>query len=358
MFTQQLQTLAGISADPCVTFAFNTHRTHPDNATDPLVLRKLCHEAEQRLLEEFDKRTVAGIIEQFEGLQKSIDHNYNLDGMMVFVNNDMCEIVRVPVPVGEDRVEIGPRFSLRPLLTAANRIADYMILLLTLQEVKLYRAQNDTVLEEIRESGFPMKSHTATSADHVRSGDPRGADNLYKEFYNRVDKAVQVVFKEKHLPVVVCAIRDNYDHLMKEADNLHAYWGLITFDGNDTREHTLGKHGGELAAQKLQEARNAVVEQAGQAISQGNLITDTADIWRAAFEGRGDTLIVHEDFQQPGLINGYDIELTDDSKAPGVIDDVVSNIAVEVVAKHGRVIFTDLDSFRQQFGPIALVTRY
>ncbi len=55
MLLQQLRTEEQI---PCVTISLNTHRTHPDNAKDEILLKNLLKEAEVRVAKEFDKREV------------------------------------------------------------------------------------------------------------------------------------------------------------------------------------------------------------------------------------------------------------------------------------------------------------
>jgi hypothetical protein len=50
-------------------------------------------------------------------------------------------------------------------------------------------------------------------------------------------------------------------------------------------------------------------------------------------------------------------ELVDDITQPGVIDDITSEIAMEVINKKGRVVFTDLNELTG-LGDVILKTRY
>jgi hypothetical protein len=58
MIKELIEKLSNSSDSPCVTITMNTHRTHPENATDAIALKNLCKDAENRLLAEFDKREV------------------------------------------------------------------------------------------------------------------------------------------------------------------------------------------------------------------------------------------------------------------------------------------------------------
>jgi protein tyrosine/serine phosphatase len=62
---QKLEALATEKNTPCVTISLNTHRTHPDNAQDVILLKNLLKEAEERVIKEFDKRPVSSLLENY-----------------------------------------------------------------------------------------------------------------------------------------------------------------------------------------------------------------------------------------------------------------------------------------------------
>jgi hypothetical protein len=81
------------------------------------------------------------------------------------------------------------------------------------------------------------------------------------------------------------------------------------------------------------------------------------EIYLAAREGRGELLLVKSDFSQPIDITPQGFDYAKDATVPGINDDIVNDIAWEVVDKKGRVFFTDQLALRQ-LGDIALLTRY
>lgn len=85
-----------------------------------------------------------------------------------------------------------------------------------------------------------------------------------------------------------------------------------------------------------------------EAIAHGKGLTDLQDIYQAAIDGRGDLLIVHENFAQA---------VASKSSQPDAIDDITSVIAWEVLSKNGRVVFTPQETVKE-LGEIALKTRY
>lgn len=81
---QQLQVLATEKNTPCVTISLNTHRTYPDNAQDAILLKNLLKDAENRIINEFGKRTVSSLLEKLAGIESEIDVNYNLNSLHIF----------------------------------------------------------------------------------------------------------------------------------------------------------------------------------------------------------------------------------------------------------------------------------
>jgi hypothetical protein len=95
-----------------------------------------------------------------------------------------------------------------------------------------------------------------------------------------------------------------------------------------------------------------------EAVGQGKVLTDLSDIFRAAKEGRGDLLIAHDEFHQAVRMTGeFSFDLVNDVTLPGVIDDITSDIAWEVISKKGRTIFTDQEEIKS-LGDIVLKVRY
>ena len=87
-------------------------------------------------------------------------------------------------------------------------------------------------------------------------------------------------------------------------------------------------------------------------------MTDLQEIFQAALDGRGDLLMVHQDFSQAVLMTGdRTFELIDDRTTPNAIDDITSNIAWEVLSKKGKVFFTSQEEIKE-LGNIVLKTRY
>lgn len=355
---ERLQELGKEKGKPCVSISLNTHRTHPDNAQDEILLKNLLHEAEERVTREYDKRSVAHLLENIKSVQKEIDANYNLDSLNVFLSNDTKEIIRSPWPVTRNRVEISETFAVRPLIRSFNRMQPYLIMVLSQNGVHLYETVGSDVVNEIKNKDFPYGPNEGQNHSADRKSDGEYQDDLIREYFNNIDKAVVRVHNENHLNCVVLCTVDNYSLLQQVADKPGIYLGHVNIDYNHTARHEIGKQAWKLM-ETIQKQQNAeAINEVKDAVSQGHVITDLQEIYQAAIDGRGDLLIVHQNFVQPVKMMGErNFELIDNPETAGAIDDITSNIAWEVMSKKGRAVFTAQDEIKD-LGKIALKTRY
>ena len=352
----KLEKLVNEKDNVCVTLSLNTHRTHPDNALDEIVLKNLLKEAEERVISEFGKRPVAALLDRLSSVAQEIDVNYNLDSLHLFLSNDTQEIVKSNWPTPDNVVHISQGFSLRSLIQIYNQSEEYLVMLLSQSGVTLYEALNGDITGEVRNDDFPFSENPHYNTH--RSSDSQHLDDLVREFLNKVDKAVVKVHNETGLKCVVVCTEDNYSRLMQVADKATIYHGYANVNYNKMDPHHLVEQTWEIV-QELQSARRVeAVNEVKEAVGQGLVVTDLQEIFQAALDGRGDLLVLDHGAAQPVRMTGdRTFELVDDPTEPDVIDDITSRMAWEVLSKKGRVVVTDLDE-SEGLGRAVLKARY
>lgn len=342
----------------CVTISFNTHRTHPDNENDSIRLKNLLTQAEERVTQEYPEEEVAELLKKMRAVQATIDANYNLDSLHIFLSNKTQEVVRLPQAVAENSVQVAKTFALRPLIKAYSRSASYLIMLLSQGGAQVYEAMNDGVIKEIENDDFPFPEHTLNMTFPDKKSDPNYQDNLIREYFNKVDKAFLKIHKNTDLKCVVVSTTDNYSMLTQVADNSAAYYGQVNVDYNNSAPHQLAQQSWELVRDVQQKLKKEAIAEAKEAVAQGKVQTDLQEIYQSAIDGRGDLLIVHQNFSQPVLMQSErTFKYIDDPTKPGAIDDITSDIAWQVLEKKGRTVFVSQDEIKG-LGEIVLKTRY
>lgn len=358
MTTEELEKLASERAEICITISFNTHRTRPDNAKDVIVLKNLIKTAEEKILAEYDKRKAAVVLDKLSTISTTIDPNYNLDSLHLFISENTTHIVRSPWPTKENKVHLTDRFHVKHVIKNWNNTEEYVLLVLSQSGVQLFNATNDSIGEEIKEEGFPFaeNQHYLTSQEQI--SDSKQGDNLVREYFNKVDKALVKIHNKTGAHCVVICTQENYTMLMQVADKPSAYYGFAAINYNEVAPHVIAKQGWEVIKNIQQQRRTDAIDEMKSAVGHGKVVTDLGEIYRAVAEGRGDLLIAHDDFKQAARVGENNtLELMDNPDAPETIEDITSEIAWGVIAKKGRAIFTQRDDIKQ-IGSIALKVRY
>lgn len=354
---EQIKKLAVEKASPCITISLNTHRTHPDSLMDEIKLKNLLREAENRIVQDYKKRDVVPLLDKIKEVENEINRKLLLDSLHIFLSNNTKEIVKLSVSTRDDIVYMDDHFHVNPLIKAYNRIEEYYILLLSQGGVYLYKALNDIVEEEIENENFPF-DETPYYVEPERKGDSKYSDDLVKEFFNKVDKALVKLYNQTELETIVVCTEDNYSRFMQVADKPQMYIAHAFVDYNNIASHHVAKQAWEKIQTIQREKRTHAIEEVKDAVSQSNVLTDLNEIYQAAIDGKADLLIANEDFVQPvKMINKRTFEFTNDVNDIDTIDDITSVIAWDVISKGGRVVFTKQEELLE-LGNIVLKTRY
>ncbi len=355
---EQLQKLANETNEPCVSISINTHRTHPDNLQDEIMLKNFLSEAEERVIAEYGKRPAESLLEKIQSISSEIDINYNLDSLHIFLSNDTKEIIKSTWSTSNEGVHISDRFALRSIIKTYTRSENYMLMLLSQSGVNVYEVLNEEIIQEIENDDFPFSENQHYITNSEKGSDPKHVDDLVREFLNNVDKALVKVHHENGLNCVVICTEDNYSRLQQVADIPSIYLGYDAIDYNHSAPHQIAKQSWQIIESIQKDRRTEAVEEIKEAVGQGNVLTDLQEIYQAAIDGRGELLMVHQDFSQPVIMtDDRTFKRIEDTNIPEAIDDITSNIAWEVLSKKGKVFYTSQDEIKD-LGDIVLKTRY
>ena len=105
--------------------------------------------------------------------------------------------------------------------------------------------------------------------------------------------------------------------------------------------------------------RRKVLSRLDEALGRKKLATGIDEVWNLSLQGRGELLVVEEDYQQAARIskNGNSVTMVDKHGITGITDDLVDEIAEKVVSTGGRVIFAENGSLKK-YNHIALILKY
>src|SRR5262245_63797800 len=105
---------------PSLCLLAPTHRTHPANRKDRIVVKNLAAEGLHRLQGEFKKREVAGLVQNLNRLVDRVDWKHSLEGVALFASRDVATAIQLPFRP-KARVVIDETFATRDLVYSLNR---------------------------------------------------------------------------------------------------------------------------------------------------------------------------------------------------------------------------------------------
>lgn len=351
-----LNKVKNIYSEACVSIIMSTHRTKPDNKKDEICLKNLVKEAEKRLNDGHDKQLVLPIKQNLNNVVDSIDHSFNLESLIIYVNNDFAEYTRLPIEV-EDRVVIDNTFVTRDLIRAMHSEFTYYVLVLSRDQARLIEAYGDRIVNEIK-GDFPM-SNSLFTTDKAKSSTNKGQDNLIEEFFNRVDKNVLASVKDNNLPILLATEIRNFSHYSKVADKKEFIIGYISGNRDDDNAQKIVEDSWLIMSDLIKEKSSKRIVELKKAVSGRKVLTDFNEIWNAMQYGKGKTLFIKVGFFQPIIIKDNQIQLMDTkSRTHGnYIDDIIDEMIELNMAYGGDVVFVKGKELNRYNG-LALLTRY
>jgi ribosomal protein L30E len=296
-----------------------------------------------------------------EALAAEIDYNYALDGLALFVNQELGQKFYLPFPVKE-RVVVDQTFATRDLVYALNRSSRYWVLVLSEQTTRLYEGWRDTLLEVAR-GDFPMAYEGPGATEPMPGG--RGVnksayrDERHRQFFRQVDAAFEQIAKADPLPLVVAGV-DRYLAFFNEvSSNTHLIAATLRGNHDKTPAHELARLVWPLMQEHLARQRREVLQELDAAVSAGKYASGIDAAWRLAQEGRGAVLVVEENFHYPARLDVSGLRLTPVSElaGPEVFDDAVDELIETVLGKSGKVVFVE-DGALAGHQRLAMILRY
>ncbi len=356
----EIRLLQQMRSLPSVTITMPTHRTSPDNKQDPIRLKNLITEATNRLLKDFSKRDVELLLSRLSATADALDHEYNLDGLAIFVNRDFSRVYRLPFKLKE-RVVVDDQFHTRDLVFAMNRSPRYWVLVLSEKPTRLYEAVRSD-LDEVTEGAFPMK-YSGPGAELPLPGgfgiEPTiKLDRYHEAFFREVDREFDRVTKHDPAPLVLVGVTyylSTFNKVATKNDLLAEIRG--NYDKLNT--HQLGELVWQHAEPGFQKRSEQALLALDAAVGARSYASTIGEVWRFAREGRVATLLVEENFHVPARLSddGMNIQLADRPEDLTVMDDATDFVVEETLLKGGRVVFV-ADGALAQHSHIAAILRY
>jgi len=324
----ELKTLIQKHEGPCVSIYMPAHRAFPDTKQDPIRLKNLIREAEERLkqggLRSAEAKKILRSARQL--IKDGLFWKHQADGLAAFVSPDAFHHYRLPLKFDELLV-VTDRFHIKPLLPLLINDGRFFILALSQNEVRFFQCTRYSI-QEIELENLPrslkealkfddpekqLQFHTRTQAAggeraavfHGHGTGKDDAKNNILRFFQQVDQGVRTLLREERAPFVLAGV-DYLFSIYREA-NSSPYLMEAGIAGNpeELKAEELLEHGWRIVDPYFLREQEEAMAQYKQSAGSGRASGSLEEIIPAAFDGRIDVLFVAVGVQRWGY---YDPE--------------------------------------------------
>lgn len=282
-------------AQTAVTIYAPTHKRAPENQADPILLRNLVAQAQERILELGDKREMGPVLDNLEAAFDSVNFAHSSDGLALLVSEHGFDTFRLSHSP-QEQLRVGSRFSISELTKTVSKSWEYHLMVLSESPTRLFRGDRESLSEILGD--FPIEHTGRGGAQGLPTGFGQRTsvveDEEHRKFFRQVSEALTKTQAGEQLPLVVTGvnrfqafwaevapsqaadlvIEGSYD-FMSEAELLAKCWPEI-------QDH--------FRAQNIR-----VVADLDSAKSQKRYAGGFAEVAEMATAGRIDTLVVSDD---------------------------------------------------------------
>jgi len=376
-----LRELLAATAHPCVSVYLPTHRAGADIQQDPIRLKNLLAQAEQRLVALGMRSPEAKAL--IEPVRPLLDDRpfwqHQSDGLAVFLAPELQRVFRVPYRF-EELVVVADRFHIKPLLSLFVGDGAFYVLALSQNQVRLLRGTQHSV-GDLELNGVPTSLAEAMKYDEaerqVRSvptakGARRSAavfyghggekdvskDNILR-FFQQVDRGLRELFKDEHAPLVLAG--DGFLLPIYREANRYAHLVTDGIEGNPEhlQDGVLHQRAWAIVQPQFQAAQQAAAAAYRQLAGTGRTSNNLAEVVPAAAGGRIETLFVPVGGQRWGAFDAGSNTVTAHTDAqPGDVD-LLDLAAAETLRHRGRVFAVTADQIPDGHpDPVAAIFRF
>lgn len=347
-----------------ITITTPMERVFPASDKNRIVMKNLLKQTEQKLEQAYDPIRSKNLMDKVRSLESNIDYRNTGDGMAIFVSEDEAKIIDLPFSPME-LVSVGNSFQTRELLNAYHRNPQYLLLVLSLEDVRLMRGIGKNMYE-IKNDSFPATysapARTEPLSDLTRQDIDSEELGELRIFLGKVDDHLFNIVKESKTPLFVVGEPEYISYLRKRDRSGKSIKGEIGINLAHFTEAGLVDRVYPLVETYTEAQRDRQIHLLQEAIGYQRAAIGIREVWRAAKLGQIMTLLVEENYSISGIEksnNELELEIIDaqEERKANYHSDLVDDAIEIAMQMNGEAIFVENGKLANH-GRIAAILRY
>lgn len=366
----EIDILTNPDVSPCLSIILPTHVRYPHFKEDKQKLKELLQKAEQYFETNYSKAVALLMINKVYELANSIDFHFHSRsrGLGIFVSPDAEKIVHFPFPVKE-RIVIGDTFETRDVILTETYKLDYWVLCLNEKSIRLFKGEG-MHLEEVNDTNFPTefideydepRSNRGSSFSYSLKGMKDKSvikEERFSAFLRIIDRKLSSYLDLKSKLILSGGKKNiaDFEKISERSEKIiakvignHDYNNFKTFSGLVW----------DQAMNYMDQKNEIIFKKFVEAYGTGLAAWGIGNVWEAAIEGKGMTLLVEKDFSHTGFLakNEYKLLFDPPNILHKIITDSVDDVIEIIMKKGGNVVFFENGKL-DDYGNIGLLLRY
>ena len=358
-----LKELTGKHKGPHVSIFMPMHRSGEETQQNPIRLKNLLREAEERLIS--GGLRAAEAREFLEPVQKVLQgalfHKHPGDGLAIFLSGRLFHTGLLPLPF-EELVVVGDRFHIRPLLPLFSEDGRYYVLALSQNRVRLFQGTHYNV-NEIDLLNIPKNlADTLREADSwkelrmmhsiisggegklIKHGEEVDNKENIQRYFRRIDKGLHELLREEQAPLVLAAV----DYLHPIYREVNTYPHLIEEGVTGSPEHLstreLHEQAWAVAKPYFFKAQQKAANRYKEFIGSERVSNRVKKIIPAAYQGRVELLFVVADLHQRGTFDPSTEAIHLHAKEESGDEDLLEVATIQTLLNRGAVYVVNFEN--------------
>lgn len=324
-------------------------------------LKSISGKVERELLATYPADVTSNVMEKIKNTINTVPFDKGRKSIAIFVSPVYEKVIYLDIPL-EEKIMIDESFAIRDLVYAQTLAINYLLLVLSGNESRLFLGNNTSLLKV--DAGLPVSAESFENdiAERVANfSDMSDRKEIVMEKYlHHIDLALGSIWQTYQLPVFVIGtnrITGHFKQLTKHASAIRNYIHG-NFDGSSTE--ALIKALTPSIQIWQQDKQNDMLHKVQEAADKKKLAEGIHDVWRESINNNGRLLVVEKDYSYVGYhganetVIGNAAELSGEA---GTIKDAVDIIIERVLQFGGEVAFVQNDSLKT-YRHIALIKFY
>jgi hypothetical protein len=382
----ELKALVDSSEAPCVSIFIPTHRAGADIQQDPIRLKNLLRQAEERLQQDWAMRspeTQKMLAPAWELVDDTLFWHYQSDGLAVFISPTQFRYYRLPVDFEESLI-VNDRFHIRHLLRLFTGDGEFYLLALSQDEIRLFKGSRYSIsqialkdmptslAEALKYDDFQKQPsfHGGTAqaratrgaaVHHTHGIGPADyADQAHDEllrYFREVDRGLHEMLSGNTAPLVLAGVEylfpiyrdaNTYPHLLKEG---------VTGNPELLNAEDLHKKSWHLVEPYFAAEMQRAATQYRNLSGTGKTSSDITEVAPAVYTGKVGSLFIARNQHLWGTFDPQNHTVALASEQSSGTDDLLDFVAIQAIRNGATVYAVDPESVPDD-SPIAAVYRY